>query len=99
MYEEEARPMCDWIIYLFRRLPTDAGELEQLANRLGVSLFATLEGGRGPTVMNTYEVQRRIREWLRHRLDSWLWLVAFLSAAASVFSAAAAWWVVLHSKR
>jgi hypothetical protein len=86
--------MYDWT-YLFRRLPTDAAELEHLAQRLGVSLFGTAEGGAGHTGLNTYEAQRRIREVLRHRLDSWLWIVAFLSAIASVFSALAAWRALL----
>ena len=53
--------MKDWT-YIFRRLPTDPGDLERLAQRLGVSLFATVEGGGGIMGMNTYEVQRRIRE-------------------------------------
>jgi hypothetical protein len=42
--------VCAWT-YLFRRLPTDAAELEQLAQRLGVSLFGTAESWAGHTAL------------------------------------------------
>jgi hypothetical protein len=77
--------------YLVRSLPTDAAGLEHLAMDLGVSLFATAEGGGGHMGINTWEVQRRIQETLRHRRDSWLWLIALASAVAPVVSACAAW--------
>lgn len=77
--------------YLLRQLPTDAGELERLAGRLGVSTHETVTTDQIGTRMNAYEVQRRILETLRHRRDSWLWLIALIAALASLGSAAASW--------
>ena len=85
--------MCGWT-YLFRKLPSEAGDLEELARRLRVSLFNSEVTKYGKTGTDTYEVQRRILESLRHRRDSCLWLLALLSALAAVCSAAAAWWAV-----
>ena len=81
--------------YLFRKLPTEAGELENLAEELGVSMFNTAVTGAGHTGPDTYEVQRRIREAIRDWRDGWLWLLAFISAIVSVLSALAAWTAVL----
>lgn len=83
--------------YLFRQIPTDAAALEQLANDLGVSLFETVTGDGRHVGLNTYEVQRRLQEALRHRRDSWLWPIALASAVASIVSALAAWTAIaLH---
>lgn len=49
------------IIYQFKRLPRDSGELEKLAEKLGVSMFNTVATKHGQTGVDTYEVQRRIR--------------------------------------
>lgn len=81
--------------YLFRKLPTDAGELERLAEKLGVSLFNTAVTKHGQTGTDTYEVQRRIRETIREWRDSWLWLFALIATAASFLSALAAWTAVV----
>jgi len=80
--------------YLFKKLPSDAAELEQLAEGFGVSMFSTAVTGAGHTGLDTYEVQRRIRESIRDWRDGWLWLVALIAAAASVLSALAAWTAV-----
>ena len=79
------------ILYQFRKLPTDSGELERLAMKLGISMFNTVLTKHGQTDLDTYEVQRRIREALKDWRDGLLWLFAFLSAAAAVISALAAW--------
>jgi hypothetical protein len=73
------------------RVPTDPVELEKEARKLGISLAETGASGGGITGMNVYEVQRRIREARTDRRNSWLWIVALLSAGASILSAAAAW--------
>jgi hypothetical protein len=83
------------ILYQFKKLPTDSGELERLAERLGVSMFNTVITKHDRTGIDTYEVQRRIREALKDWRDGSLWLLAFLSAAAAVVSALAAWVAVL----
>ena len=77
--------------YLFRKLPTEAGELEKLAEELGVSMFNTAVTGAGHTGLDTYEVQRRIREAISDWRGCCLWLLAFISAIVSVLSALAAW--------
>jgi len=41
-------------------------------------------------------VQARVREAKRARRESRLWIVALISALASLFSAIAAWYVVLR---
>lgn len=81
--------------YLFRKLPTEAAELEALAAKLGVSMFNTAVTKFGHTGTDTYEVQRRIREAIKDWRDGWLWLLAFISAVVSVLSALAAWTAVL----
>jgi hypothetical protein len=77
-----------WVTYLFKKLPTDAGELEKLATSLGVSLF-----GAG---MDTNEMQRRIIDHIRFRKDNALWLIVLLAGLSSLASAIAAWLAVLH---
>lgn len=53
--------------YLFGRFPLEVEELEELARELGVSISGDV---------TIYEAQRRIREAVRHRMNSWLWLIA-----------------------
>jgi hypothetical protein len=77
--------------YFFKKLPVDAGELEKLAQQLGVSLAETISWAKGLSSMNIYEVQRRIREAIADARNSWIWIFAVASAVASVFSALAAW--------
>jgi len=84
------------IRYFFETLPADENRLEDLAQQLGVSLFNTQEEKFGKSGINTYEVQRRIREALADAKASWLWLLAFLSAVASVLSALAAWKIAIR---
>lgn len=81
--------------YLFRKLPTDAEALERLAEELGISMFKPAETKYDKTGTNTYEVQRRIRESIKDWRDGWLWLIALISASASVLSALAAWMAVV----
>lgn len=81
--------------YRFGKPPTDDTELEKWARAWQVSMFNTAETKFGRTGTNTYEVQRRIREARKDWRDSWLWVLAFLSAVASVVSALAAWAAVL----
>ena len=61
----------------------------------GVSMFNTAETKHGQTGTNTYEVQRRLREAIKDARDSWLWLLALVSALASLASALAAWTAVV----
>ncbi len=82
--------------YLFfdRPLPRGA-ELEALVEELGVSRFNTAVhiSDLGRTVLDEAELQRRVQEAIRTRRDSWLWLIAFISALASIASALAAWYI------
>ena len=78
-------------------LPKEEREikLRSLAQDLGCNLDSTyLENGRHLTE----EVIRRIREAARTYRESCLWLIAILSALASVASALAAWYAVLLKK-
>ena len=84
------------IKHFFKKLPADEQGLEDLAQQLGVSMFNTQEEKFGRSGMNIYEVQRRIREAIADAKGSWLWLLAFLSAVASVLSALAAWKVAIN---
>jgi hypothetical protein len=71
------------IIYQFKRIPTESRALERLAEELGVSMFNTVVTKFDKTIIDTYEVQRRIRENIKDWRDGSLWLLALLSAAAS----------------
>ncbi|MDO8950722.1 MAG: hypothetical protein Q8S43_08125 [Actinomycetota bacterium] len=64
-------------------------ELEARARELGVSLNYLVNPNSGTS--DEPELQRRVLEAERARRESWLWLVALLSAAASIVSAVAAW--------
>ena len=84
-------------LFLRRSLPL-GGTLDAIATELGVSRAGTVvqkTGVTGPETIETFldeaELQRRVMEAIRGRRDSWLWLVAFISALASFASATAAW--------
>jgi len=82
----------------------EAQELRERARELGVSL----EGlpaqltedpyGRSANIdqLNDPEIQRRVMEAERRIREGRLWLLAVISALASVVSAAAAWYAVVH---
>ena len=89
-----ARPK--WRYFFGCPLPSDAGELEGLADRLAVSMTGTARSFAGRTATDTSIVQERIREAIRFRRDGWLWLLAVLAALASVASACAAWVAALR---
>lgn len=73
-----------------KKLP-QGKELEKYARKLGVSLHNQAS----PTTGNDdAEIQRRVLEFLRHRRDNQLWLVAVFSSIAAMLSAAAAWYAV-----
>ena len=75
-------------------LPCELKEVKirELANELGAPLGSTyiMESGKHLTE----EVVRRIHEAARAYRESYLWLIAFLSALASLASAIAAWCAV-----
>ena len=68
-------------------------ELERRARELGVDVEGEpriqSSSGRSPRAPD-YELQRRVSEAERSRRESKLWLLAVISAVASVLSAAAA---------
>ena len=88
--------MClKYFPYLFgRKLPTGQ-DLEQVVDELGVSRFGTVVEAEVPwgrqTTTNEAELQRRVLEVLRAHRESYLWLIALVSALASLASAMAAW--------
>lgn len=66
------------------------------ARELGVFVdsddLVTIPGqGTVPTPAPEYEIQRRVIEAERHLREHRLWIIALLSAIASVLSAVAAW--------
>ncbi len=67
--------------------------LREFAMKLGCSLFSTYTPD-GKHIEE--EVIRRIQETARSIRESRLWLIALISAIASVFSALAAWLAVLR---
>ena len=85
-----------WTKYLFRKLPSNDQELENLAQDLGVSLFGTAVTHSGHTGTDTNEMQRRIMDHIRFRKDNALWLIVLLAGLSSLASAIAAWLAVLH---
>ena len=62
-------------------------DLEERAREIGVSLDDLYSGA----VINEPELQRRVIEAERSLRESRLWLIALISAIASVVSAIAAW--------
>jgi hypothetical protein len=73
-------------VLFLRRLPT-SDRLVERARRLGVPLDG-LHDSRG--VLAEAELQRRVLEASRGRRESWLWLLAVLSARGAIGSATAA---------
>lgn len=74
-----------------KRLP-QGQPLNKLAEDLGVSFHESgLSPGGGE---NEAIIQARVLAVLRERRDARLWIVALLSAAASVLSALAAWFAI-----
>jgi len=70
-------------------------QLHDEAARLGVSLYGTFDG----SITNTAELQQRVWQAKREKRDARLWWIAVLSCVASVLSALAAWYAVVHSGR
>lgn len=82
-----------------RKLPV-GDELQKRAEQLGVAIEtdqSVLVPGRGNVsrIAEDYELQRRVLEAERHMREHRLWLVALISAVASVVSAVAAWLAVI----
>jgi hypothetical protein len=74
----------------------DGDALMQRAAELGVNIesgeMINVAGrGMAPIQAHEHEIQRRVLEAERHLRDSRLWIVALVSAVASVVSAIAAW--------
>ena len=79
------------IKYLFmRQLPTGEA-LDELAKELGVSQFGLERIIGASRRTDEAELQKRVMEAVKFRQQSMLWLIAVISATASVFSALAAW--------
>lgn len=70
-------------------------ELENEAEKLGVSLDETWDQVGGKAYLKEPELQRRVREAKLARREGRLWIVALISAIASACSAIAAWIAVL----
>lgn len=78
-----------------RKLPV-GDELRKRAEQLGVAMEtdqSVLIPGRGnvPLIAEDYELQRRVLDAERHIREHRIWLMAAISAVASVVSAFAAW--------
>lgn len=70
-------------------------KLVEEAEKLGVSLEHT----NNPNgTFREGALQKRVREARRAKRESSLWIIAFISALASLFSAIAAWIAVLKTK-
>ena len=67
-------------------------KIRELAKKYGCSLDSTYDL---PNKHRTEEVIRRIQEADRSNRESSMWLIALLSAIASVISAVAAWGAIL----
>ncbi len=72
----------------------EGDELEKECKREGIDIsgerVARSTSGRIPRATD-YELQQRLIEARRSKRESWLWLLAVISAIASMLSAAAAW--------
>jgi hypothetical protein len=75
----------------------EGGRLEQRARELGVDIKGELitQSAMGRHRASDYEIQRRVAEAERNIRESRLWIVALISAIASLVSAIAAWVAVL----
>jgi hypothetical protein len=78
-----------------RKLPTGSA-LEAEAERLGVTLYDIYKTKEGLKYLDEPELQRRVLAAWADRRNGRLWLLALASAVASVLSAAAAWYAVVH---
>ena len=76
----------------------EGNELERRACELGVDMSGDLRtqssSGRAPRAPD-YELQRRVIEAERRNRESRLWVLAVISAIASVVSALTAFWAVV----
>ena len=74
-------------------------ELEKRARELGVDISGDTRtqssSGRAPRAPD-YELQRRVIEAERRNRESRLWVLALISAIASVVSALTAFWAVVE---
>jgi len=76
-----------------RAFPKTEEGLKELADKLGVTHdSATTSAGEDRSIM-----QARILAMLSERRNSSLWIIALLSAIASVVSALAAWYAIAKS--
>jgi hypothetical protein len=75
-------------------------QLEERARQLGVDIQGDLifqsSSGRSPRASD-YELQRRVMEAERAKREHLLWVVALVSAIASLMSAIAAWLAVVRN--
>jgi len=78
-----------------RKLPTGAA-LEAEAERLGVTLYDIYKTKEGVKYLDEPELQRRVLAAWADRRNGRLWVLALASAVASVLSAVAAWYAVVH---
>jgi hypothetical protein len=74
------------------KLPKDEIELRKIANKLGVITHG-LADSKGHT--DIAELQSRIINTKRSIREGRLWIIALVSATASVLSAIAAWFALL----
>lgn len=82
-----------------RKLPV-GDALRKRAKQLGVAMetdqsVVVPSCGNVPLIAEDYELQRRVLEAERHMREHRLWLVAVISAIASLVSAVAAWLAVI----
>ena len=78
-------------LYWGGQLPTEAGELEELLQLLGISAFNIAVTKHGSTGVDTYEAQKRIRETLRDRWGARLAIVGAGGALISILGAIFSW--------
>jgi len=71
-------------------------KLKEQAEKLGVSSLGDRIRSDTSARHNVDEhvLQKRVLEAMRHRRDSWVWIIAVISSTASVISALAAWYAV-----
>ncbi len=77
-------------------------KLRERAVQLGVAMETDQSvfvpgSGNVPLIAEDYELQRRVLDAERHIRENRLWLVAVISATASVVSALAAWLAIYSS--
>jgi hypothetical protein len=77
----------------------EGDKLEKRARELGVDIVEDARtqssSGRAPRAPD-FELQRRVIEAERRNRESWLWVLAVVSAVASVVSALTAFWAVVN---